>query len=338
MARELRLVEGDVLDADAGLVAVDLDDLVDQEEGIAVRQELQNLHDIGGLKRGGRFGHGLNSGRSWMPSTNVTKTRRRLWRNLSPDASFFRAVISRNHSRIGRAGMPPQRAPGRNVAVDAAGRGDLRAHADPHMALHGNLAADSDEVLDGRGAGDADLGDDHAMAPDHHVVGDLDQVIDLRALADHRIAARAAVDGGVGADLHVVLDDHAPDLRHLQMPLRSHGEAEAVLADAHAGMEDDPVADEGVGNGHVGGDRAVPADLHLGADHGMGADQGAGADLRMRADDGAGIDPDPVLQPGRRMDEGARRDARRGEGGFRPHRGREQEAPAPARRRDRPAA
>ena len=63
MAAELWLVEGDVLDADAGLVAVDLDDLVDQEEGIPMRQELQNLHDIGGLKRVGRFGHGLNSGR-----------------------------------------------------------------------------------------------------------------------------------------------------------------------------------------------------------------------------------------------------------------------------------
>ena len=43
MAGELRLVEGDVLDADAGLVAVDLDDLVDQQERIAVRQQLQNL-------------------------------------------------------------------------------------------------------------------------------------------------------------------------------------------------------------------------------------------------------------------------------------------------------
>ena len=226
--------------------------------------------------------------------------------------------------RACRDAAPP--CPCRNIAVDTAGCGDLGAHADPHMALHGNLAADSDVILDGRGTGNADLGDDDAMPPDHHVVGDLDQVIDLRPLADHRIPARAAVDGGVGADLHVVLDDHSPDLRHLQMPLRSHGEAEAVLADAHTGMEDDPIADEGVGNGHVGGNRAVPTDLHLRTDHGMGPDQGAGSDFRMRADDGARIDPDPVFQPGRGMDEGARRDSRRGEGGFRPHRGREQEA------------
>ena len=40
MAREMRLVEGDVLDADGRLVAVDIDDPVDQQERIAMRQQL----------------------------------------------------------------------------------------------------------------------------------------------------------------------------------------------------------------------------------------------------------------------------------------------------------
>ena len=48
-----------------------------------------------------------------------------------------------------------------------------------------------------------------------------------------RLAPRSMV--GVGADLDVVLDDDAADLRHLEMPLRAHGEAEAVLPDPHAG-------------------------------------------------------------------------------------------------------
>ena len=48
MAHELRLVEGDVLDADAGAVAVDLDDAVDEQERIAVRQQ---LHDAAGCRR-----------------------------------------------------------------------------------------------------------------------------------------------------------------------------------------------------------------------------------------------------------------------------------------------
>ena len=103
-----------------------------------------------------------------------------------------------------------------------------------------------DEILDRRRAGDADLGDDHAMAADDHVVGDLHQIVDLGALADHRVAAGAAIDRRVGADLDVVLDDDAADLRNFEVPLRPHGEAETVLADAHARMEDHAVADESV--------------------------------------------------------------------------------------------
>ena len=42
------------------------------------------------------------------------------------------------------------------------------------------------------------------------------QVVDLRAAADARLAERRAVDRGVRADLDVVLDDDAADLRHLR--------------------------------------------------------------------------------------------------------------------------
>ena len=66
------------------------------------------------------------------------------------------------------------------------------------------------------------------------VVPDLHEIINFRAFADHRILERAAVDAAVGADLHVVLDDHPADLRHLEVAPGAHGEAEAVLADPHA--------------------------------------------------------------------------------------------------------
>src|ERR1700737_3098392 len=56
------------------------------------------------------------------------------------------------------------------------------------------------------------------MAADFHVVRDLDQVVDLGPLADHGVADRAPVDGRIGADLDPILDDDAPDLRHLAVP------------------------------------------------------------------------------------------------------------------------
>ena len=42
------------------------------------------------------------------------------------------------------------------------------------------------------------------------VVRDLHQIVDLGAFADDGITGRAAVDRGIGADFHVVLDDDPP--------------------------------------------------------------------------------------------------------------------------------
>jgi hypothetical protein len=89
--------------------------------------------------------------------------------------------------------------------------------------------------------------------------------------------------------------------------------------DAHAGMKNDPVADEGMGHGHVGGKGTVTADLDVGADDRMRSDQGAGADFSMRPDDGARVHLDAVFQPGGWMHEGAWRDSCSGKGRFRPH-------------------
>src|SRR6185312_757391 len=51
VAEKLRLVDGDVLDADAGVVAADVDDAIDHDERVTVRQEPQDLADLGGLDR-----------------------------------------------------------------------------------------------------------------------------------------------------------------------------------------------------------------------------------------------------------------------------------------------
>jgi hypothetical protein len=42
----MRLVDGNVLDADAAVVIVHFDDLVDQQERVPVRQQLHDPHDV----------------------------------------------------------------------------------------------------------------------------------------------------------------------------------------------------------------------------------------------------------------------------------------------------
>ncbi len=110
------------------------------------------------------------------------------------------------------------------------------------------------------------------------------QIVDLRVLADHGVGQRAAVDGGVGADLHIVLDDDAPDLRDLFRSLIAENIAEAVLADAGAAVDEDAIADERVQDAGAGADEAVAADPAAGADDGVGRDYGSAADGGAAAD------------------------------------------------------
>src|SRR5664279_4941971 len=110
------------------------------------------------------------------------------------------------------------------------------------------------ESLERRTAGNARLRHQNAVPADADIVAYLHQVVDLGALADHGVANGAAVDGGTGADFDIVLNDDAPDLRHLEVALSSHHEAEAVLTDLAARMNDDAIPEQRVGDHCPGAD------------------------------------------------------------------------------------
>ena len=150
-------------------------------------------------------------------------------------------------------------------------------------------------------ARNAGLRSNQAMPPNGTVVCDLDQVVDLGALADDGVSGRAAVDGRIGADLHVVLDDDAPHLRNLLMSLRARQIAEAVLADTDTRMNDHAIADQRMLDRRTGADRTVAADAHTRPDHRAGRDHRAGADLGMGTDDGQRIDRHIRFKACRRM-------------------------------------
>ena len=101
VSHEMRLVDRYVLDADAMIVAANVDDAVDHEKRIAVRQHFEHHRDIGRFKLGDRFIHNSRLSLS-LPTC---------WRRIDA-RSLARIVISRNHSVTGLAGVPPQRAPG----------------------------------------------------------------------------------------------------------------------------------------------------------------------------------------------------------------------------------
>ena len=105
------------------------------------------------------------------------------------------------------------------------------------MPYRAALSAHGDEIFKNGAAGYTGLRSDNTVPSDYHVMRNLHEIVDLCALADDRILERAPVDGGVRADLDVVLDDDAADLPDLIMAAWPHGEAEAVLADARRPRE-----------------------------------------------------------------------------------------------------
>ena len=109
-----------------------------------------------------------------------------------------------------------------------------------------------------------------------------------------RCAPRSIV--RVGADLDIVLDDDAADLRHFEVPSRPHGEAETVLSDPHAGMDDDAVADQRNCTDACGPTEQLRPMRTSGPITALGPILVPVADFRARTDDRAGIDHDAIFE------------------------------------------
>src|SRR5205085_11880076 len=127
--------------------------------------------------------------------------------------------------------------PRRHVAEHAGLSADPRPAADRDVPGDPRLAGEDAPVLDRRRPGDADLRPQEAELPEPHVVADLHEVVDLRPGADHGVVDAAAVDRGVRADLDVALDDAAADVGDLLVGAAGEDVAEAVAADAGAGVD-----------------------------------------------------------------------------------------------------
>ena len=107
------------------------------------------------------------------------------------------------------------------------------------------------------------------LRPTRHAVRHLDEVVDLGAGADPRLAHRRTIDRRVRADLDVVFDRDAADLRNLVVrAVGAPREAEAVAADDRAVLDDHAVADaDALAHRDARVQDAVVADHGLAADH-----------------------------------------------------------------------
>src|SRR4029453_12635278 len=122
----------------------------------------------------------------------------------------------------------------------------------------------------------------------------------------HGVADGPAVDGGIGADFDIVLDDDPSDLGNLVGAFGATDKAEAILPDRAAGMNDHAIADQRMHDRGFRPDRTIAADTDAGGDDGSGSDHRSAANLRARPDDRARIDRHTILKPRAGMNVGAR--------------------------------
>ena len=156
---------------------------------------------------------------------------------------------------------PRENLAGRDAVVDSRLGPDHRACADFQMSGHPDLSPQGNEVAKLGASRDSDLRDDDAVFTHETVVGDLHQIVDLGPSPDDGGAQGGPVDGGVGPDLHVILDDDDPHLGNLVVSPAVGCIAEAVAPHHGPIVDDDPAPDP-----------AALADAHVGVEHGIRTD------------------------------------------------------------------
>src|SRR5262249_7142823 len=107
----------------------------------------------------------------------------------------------------------------------------------------------------------------------------------------------------VRTDLDMAANQNASDLRYLDVAAWSHGEAEAILADAYAGMDDHIVAHNRVHERRAGADVAGLTEDHAVAHHGIRSDCRPVSDGGFAPYHGTRLDDDALTKARHRMHE-----------------------------------
>ena len=128
-------------------------------------------------------------------------------------------------------------------------------------------------------------------------MSNVNQVIELGSVADGSDSQRGAIDAGVGANLDIVADLDAADLRELLVTITGANEAEAVGAEHATGVQHGTVAEDHViVNCNVRVENTIVADADarsdgtIGADAGAFANEGTWAHLSERTDGSGWLD------------------------------------------------
>src|SRR5712691_7990285 len=196
--------------------------------------------------------------------------------------------------------------PNRFSCDDARLRPNHRAVTHVATVGYAHLAAEQHVFPHDAGPRNASLRRNNCVLADGDVVGYLHQVVNLDACADVCDIERAAVDCGVGADLHFVADLNRPHLRELPLLPFPKDVTEAIRADHCARMDDDAVAQARAGvECNAGIQFAILSQLRRTPQKAERADFAACPDLDVALDYSVGADGHALRKARRGRDKGS---------------------------------
>lgn len=170
-------------------------------------------------------------------------------------------------------------------------RSDDRSLADLDVVDYAHLSSQSHILAQFRAAGDPRLRRDDRVCSHGNVMRNLHEIVDLGPSADQRATKSRAIDSCIGADLDIVFDLDNTGLRDFDSMIAAPGIAEAIAADDHTRLENDPVAEAAsIANHHMGMQHAVAADCNSIAQKHSWKQNAAIANLREFAYIHMGID------------------------------------------------
>src|ERR1700736_6631150 len=148
------------------------------------------------------------------------------------------------------------------------------------------------------------------MSPNRDVCYDAHDIADPRFLPDDRVAHGAAIDRRIGADLDAVLNYDPANPRSPGKSVRGQGNAgmaeiDSWLTDPHPRMQDNPVAEQRMGNRHLRPNQAIAADADIRTDDAVRANDRAGTDFRAGPDGPPRIDDHVLFETCLGMNRGA---------------------------------
>ena len=151
-------------------------------------------------------------------------------------------AITRNHCLNGWAwrAAPTSRRPVRSFITPLAAAISRREPI-VDMILDPDASTEHRHVTKDPLPANATLRSNNAMPPYTHIMGDLHEIIDFRAFTDSRVARGTAIDRRIGADLDIVLNNDAAELRHLGRARLARHVPKAILANSYTRMQQDAI-------------------------------------------------------------------------------------------------